>query len=334
MNRFKNIIESPNKVLMPIIILAVGLMIGGLGVYYIKKCPASFENDQEQLLSSQEAAGKATAFINQNLLQEGLTASLLNVAEGNGVYKFGIKVGEEEFDSYITKDGKILFASGIEMEKKIAGELSNTDVVDKVDTPDVKLFVMSYCPFGLQAEKALLPAWELLKGKAGIGIYFVDYIMHDKEEIDENLRQYCIQKEEPEKFISYLKCFVEDGDFEKCKKEVGVDEGKLAVCENAADKEFKITENYNDKSSWLNERYPKFLIHSDLNKQYGVAGSPALIINGKIVSVADRSPEAFKQAICQSFNEAPSACSENLSEEIVSSGFGLGTGSASGGSCE
>lgn len=55
---------------------------------------------------------------------------------------------------------------------------------------------MSYCPYGLQAEKMFLPVYDLLKNKAEMGIYFVNYIMHDKKEIDENLREYCIQKEQ------------------------------------------------------------------------------------------------------------------------------------------
>jgi hypothetical protein len=33
--------------------------------------------------------------------------------------------------------------------------------------------------------------------------------MHDKKEIDENNKQYCIQKEQNDKYSDYLKCFLE-----------------------------------------------------------------------------------------------------------------------------
>jgi len=78
----------------------------------------------------------------------------------------------------------------------------------KTDKPTIDLFVMSYCPYGVQAEQAMLPVMELLGDEADINIRFVYYAMHDWTEIEENTRQYCIQKEEPDKYIDYLSCFV------------------------------------------------------------------------------------------------------------------------------
>lgn len=62
----------------------------------------------------------------------------------------------------------------------------------KSDKPTVELFVMSYCPYGTQMEKALIPAKELLGDKANISIKFVAYTMHGAKETQENTRQYCI----------------------------------------------------------------------------------------------------------------------------------------------
>jgi len=50
-----------------------------------------------------------------------------------------------------------------------------------------------------------------------------------------------------------------------------------------------------------------------LAEQYGVTGSPTLIINGVEYS-GSRSSEAYKQAICDAFTTAPSECSQTLSE--------------------
>jgi glutaredoxin len=204
----------------------------------------------------------------------------------------------------------------------------------KVDKPDVKLFVMSYCPYGLQAEKAMLPVMKLLGSKADITINFVDYIMHGEKEVYENLRQYCIQKEQRGKFYNYLLCFVQSGDYEKCLSEAGVDRGKLEACMNSTDRAYNITNLLNDRSTWLNGYYPQFPIESDLNDLYGVRGSPTLVINGQQVSVA-RSPEAYKQAICNAFNNPPSECSTTLSNQQTSPGISPinSTSSSSSGSC-
>jgi len=263
-------------------------------------------------------------YINENLLAEGNTASLVSAVEERGVYKIIMKIGQQEYESYITKDGVFLFPEGYRMKEETAA---------KTDRPDVKLFVMSYCPYGLQAEKMFLPVYDLLKDKADMGIYFVDYIMHEKKEIDENLNQYCIQKEQKDKYPSYLNCFVISGDTSSCLAEAGIDTEKVNTCVLATDQEFSITSLYNDKSTWLNGTYPKFDVQADLNEQYGVSGSPTIVINGKVVNVSPRTPENFKQIICQTFSSEPDECSQTLSEESPLPGFGGGTGSSSDNTC-
>lgn len=287
--------------------------------------------------SSDKIAKAAVTYINGNLLTNGMTASLVESSkEENGLYKIKFKIGEQEFDSYISEDGKFLFPQGFDMEEKQENnqnqEQANQDIPKK-ERPDVKLFIMSYCPFGLQAEKMYLPVYDLLKDKADIGIYFVNYAMHDKKEIDENLRQYCIQEEQKEKYYSYLSCFVKEDNFEKCLGEAKIDKTKLNSCVSKTDSEFKITQQYNDKDSWLSGKFPKFDVHADLNEKYEVKGSPTVVINDKVVSVNPRSPEKFKEAICNAFDKAPSECSEILSNEAASSSFG-DSGSSGSGSCE
>ncbi len=206
--------------------------------------------------------------------------------------------------------------------------------VPKTKKPKVELFVMSYCPFGLQMEKAYLPAWNLLKDKADVSVKFVSYAMHGKKEIDENTRQYCIGKEQPAKLISYLQCFVGKDDSGGCLKEAGVSESKVNSCMGATDKQFGITAKFDDQSTWLSGRYPIYPIHSDLNEKYGVQGSPTLVINGVEAQVG-RTPEAVKQAICAGFENAPAECQQTLPNTGYGSGFGLAlaTGGASAAEC-
>jgi len=184
----------------------------------------------------------------------------------------------------------------------------------KSDKPDVKVFVMSYCPYGLQAEKMYLPVYNLLKDKSTMGIYFRELRDARQKELDENLRQHCIQKEQSDKYAAYLECFTAstaaaDGTVNPatCLAKAEVDKTKMNACMSATDAQFKITENYNNKETWLSGSYPTFGIHEDLNKQYNVQGSPTIVINDKDAGTAltARTPEAFKALICSTFNNEP-----------------------------
>jgi len=317
------------KILIPISIIIAGLIISGT-IFYLRK-----GEKVSGTLSSQQAAQKAIDFINKNKEMfglEGTEASLVSITEENGVYKMKLKIGDREYDSFVTENGKLFFTYGIDLTFQSTTTENLTQELEKRDKPDVKLFVMSYCPFGLQMQKAFLPVYDLLKGRADMGIYFVNYIMHEKKEIDENLRQYCIQEGQKEKYYDYLSCFVKDGNFEKCLNETKVDKDKMNFCTSQTDQTYKITQSYNDKSTWLNGQFPKFDVHTDLNQKYGVRGSPTFVINDKVLNV-ERSPEKIKEAICQAFISPPAECSQNLSSDVPSTGFGGGTG-ASGGECE
>lgn len=323
-------LEKFNKNLISIAIIIAGLLIAGAVVYINQG------KSEEQAFNPQEIAEKAINYINQNLLTEGFTASLVDVVEESGLYKIKIKIGEQEFESYVSQDGEVLFIEGIKMtetSESPPGE-SETQGTSKRDTPDVKLFVMSYCPYGLQAQKMFLPVYDLLKDKAEMGVYFVNYIMHEKKEIEENLRQYCVQKEEKEKYSGYLSCFVQEGDYQKCFSQAGINQGKIENCIFEIDKEFSITSKYNDQSTWLNGNYPKFDVQTDLNEKYGVSGSPTVVINDQVVSINPRTPENFKNIICQAFSSPPEECSQTLSNDTPSPGLGGGTGSSNGGSCQ
>ena len=70
-------------------------------------------------------------------------------------------------------------------------------------------------------------------------------------------------------------------------------------------------------------------IDSNLSKSYGVRGSPTLVINGQIVRSA-RDSASFLNTICSSFNEEPSECSEELSSDSPSPGFGYSASKGGG----
>lgn len=202
--------------------------------------------------------------------------------------------------------------------------------VTKSDRPKVELFVMSYCPFGLQMEKAYLPAWNLLKNKADMDIKFVSYAMHGLKEIEENTRQYCIGQNQPAKFQAYLGCFTGKDDYKSCLASAGISEGSLTSCVNATNAKYKILDKFNDQTTWLSGRYPVYPIHEDLNTKYGVQGSPTLVINGVQVDGVNRTAESVKQAICAAFNNPPAECATTLASAAYGAGFGYDTSGNAG----
>ncbi len=149
-------------------------------------------------------------------------------------------------------------------------------------------------------------------------------------EVEENTRQYCIQKEQTSKFIPYLTCFLQAGDSASCLTQTGVNQAQLNTCYNATDKQFDITTNLNDKSLWLSGSYPKYNVNLEDNNKYQVGGSPTLIINGQDASTG-RDAASLLDAICSSFTTAPAECSTQLSSAQPDPGFGATTsGTATG----
>ncbi|MDP3881922.1 MAG: hypothetical protein Q8Q31_03545 [Nanoarchaeota archaeon] len=284
-------------------------------------------------VSKETAAGNVISFINS---QGGDTASLVSAEQEGGLYKVTVDYMGNQIPVYTTLDGKSLVVNPISLsgaatsDSSSQGSTTPTPTVPKSDKPIVELFVMSHCPYGTQMEKGILPVVELLGNKIDFKVKFVYYAMHGKEEVNEQTRQYCIQEEQTDKFQPYLKCFLKAGNTDACLIEAKVDNAKLQICVNATDKKFNISKNFNDQSSWLSGRFPKFDTSKEENEKYGVAGSPTLIINGQDAPTG-RDPASLLKAICGAFNTAPAECSQTLSSASPSPGFGEGTAAASGG---
>ena len=319
------------------------VMLGGYGYY---KLIWSKHN-----LTVTQAKTKIEDFINNNLMQGGAKANITSVTKENGMFKVMVEIGEgaqkQEITSYLSADGGKFFPNVMdiaETEKQIAdqkgAETKSVAEIPKTDKPTVELFVMSYCPYGTQIEKGILPVLETLGAKIDYKLKFVDYAMHDKKELDENLKQYCIQKNETKKLNVYLKCFLKDSEQAKnCLNTAGVNMTILTSCITATDKQFKVTESFNDKASWNNGTYPPFNVDKEANTQYSVKGSPTLIINGVEASASGRDSANLLKTICSGFKTEPKECSTELSSVVPSAGFGEGSAAATKGasaeaSCE
>ena len=295
----------------------------------------SLSND----LSGEAAADKALVFINDNLLQGQAKAELKEISEKAGLYSLSLNVQGQEMESYVTKDGALLFPQAISLEE-IAGtppapaaQQAAVPEVVKSDKPIVELFVMSHCPYGTQIEKGMLPVALLLDDKIDFEIKFVYYAMHGETETTEQLNQYCIQKEQDDLYLGYLECFLEAGDTAGCLESTGIDTDALTECTEAADEEFSVNANLDDQSSYLSGKFPMFDIHKADNVKYSVKGSPTLIINGEQVS-AGRDSISLLAAVCGAFNEAPEECDTEFEVGTPGPGFGWdSSGSANVAAC-
>ncbi len=287
-------------------------------------------------VSESEAADNLVSFVEA---QGGdVQTKVISIDREGSLYSVMLDYNGEEIPVYVTLDGNYLVSGLVPLSIEAAdsgsasGSGSGATGAVQSETPQVELFVMSLCPYGTQLEKGIIPVVELLGDNIDFELKFVYYIMHDIQEIEENTRQYCIQKEQESKFLNYLGCYLGDGDADACLASTGIDTDKLDSCIESADRQFSIMENYDDKSTWLSGRFPLYDVHKTENSRYGVAGSPTLVINGAVVNSA-RDPASLLKTVCDSFTEdaRPSACDKTLSSEAPSPGFGYeGSGSGSG----
>jgi len=284
------------------LLLLVSILTSGFGI-----------KDKFSKVSKEEIAEKTIDFVNKNFLSNGLTASLVSISlDENGLYKVKLKVQDQEFDSYVSRDGNILFPQGIEMKAQIGADQAQEqeqEEIPKRDISDVKLFVMSFCPYGNLAEDIMMPVVNLLKDKADIKLHYIvskdsdgSYqSLHGDEELSQDVREICVQKHQKEKFWEFIKEINENTthqDVEKkwegIAKSIGIDVSKIKECQK-------------NEASILLDREIR------LTDKYRVSGSPTLIIN-EVIYQGDRTSDAYKQAICSGFKVPPKECSTKLSD--------------------
>lgn len=164
------------KNLILISIVIAGLLIAGALIYLNQ---GKVTEEVSEGLSPQQVAEKAINYINQNILAEGLTASLISVGEENGVYKIHLKIGEEEYDSYTTKDGKFLFPEGYDLEEtptaqntedeslqpSIEGSISSAELakfVGCLEKADFVIYGANWCGWTKKLVE-MLGGWDMVK---------------------------------------------------------------------------------------------------------------------------------------------------------------------------
>lgn len=270
-------------------------------------------------MSEDEIKERVIKYINEELLQGQAEAEISEVVEdtdNSSLYKIKLIIAGQEYDSYVSKDGKYLYTE--RMEITLGDEVAD---YPKQDTPDILLFTMTYCPYGNQAEDFVKPVYDLLKDNINFEPHYVIYSeaqgyegeeycldsenkycsMHGVGELNQGVRELCTFKYQKDKFWDFVlaaneKCDASNIDecWEQVAKDIGIDTEKIKSCQ-------------------ADEATDLLAQEVELNTQYSVTGSPAIVINGKNYE-GKRTPEDFKKAVCAAFNNEPDGCSQTLDD--------------------
>ena len=149
--------------------------------------------------------------------------------------------------------------------------------------PEIELFVMSYCPYGVQAEQELLPFFEKYGDTIDFKLRFivgkneasekktseqVEFTsLHGEPELIENKRQMVIAELHPDKLFDYLLCRANhlQEAWVNCAKDVGLDVERIARAVESEKVALKLVKEI------------------QRTEELNIKGSPTLVIDGRII---------------------------------------------------
>ena len=115
--------------------------------------------------------------------------------------------------------------------------------IAQIGKPTVELFVMSYCPYGVQAEEKLIPVIKKFGDQINFKLQFIARekeepsaqditpftSLHGYPEVAENIRQLLIAEEYPDRYLDYILCRGKklDKSWEDCAEKLGIDVAKI-----------------------------------------------------------------------------------------------------------
>lgn len=137
---YKKIIDklrqlNKNQVLIGVAVLAIALT----GILVFARPNLGSANTLSFLKfnsgNADAIAKKAVEYLNTSVLQQGQSASLISASEDSGVIKFKIDIQGKQYDSYVTKNGKLLFPEGIAVGAPLPNPPQAQDAQNPPNTP-------------------------------------------------------------------------------------------------------------------------------------------------------------------------------------------------------
>lgn len=282
------------------ILLIISVFTSGFGLMSSK--PKSIGTSK--VLTKEEAGKKAVDYINNNLIQPGTAAKLESIKEESDLYSIKLTIGGNEYGSFVTKDGAMLFPSAIDLNEKQepsqpsqaqpSGVTSSKDMEELVDDDAFKgdenapVIIVEFsdfeCPFCTRFYSDTLPQIK----KEYIETGKVKFVYRDFPlSFHANAKKAAEAAEcagEQEKFWEMHDKLFDEGVkggvslFKQFAVDIGLDTKKFNECLDIGKMADEVE---NDLAAGSN---------------VGISGTPGFIINGQLVSGAQPF-EVFKQII-------------------------------------
>lgn len=278
-------------------------------------------------IGTQKAGEQTIKFINTNLLQGGSIAVLKDVSELESFYKIDFNIGDQKFESYVTKEGRFLFPQGINLDEEldVTGKASEPNVPERnkaelsedddpsIGPKDAPITIIEFsdyqCPFCARAEPAVKRVLEFYKGK-------VNFVYRD---FPLSFHQYA------QKAAEASECADEQGKFWQYHDILFEKQSEWSSGGVLKLKEYAIglgldSKKFNeclDSGKYANE------VQKDIEdgQNYGVSGTPAFFING--IEVSGAQPfDVFQKIIDAELNKQPAQTGKIKEFEIKAFRFG------------
>jgi predicted DsbA family dithiol-disulfide isomerase len=166
----------------------------------------------------------------------------------------------------------------------------------------VELFVMSKCPFCVEAEKSLVAVVRAMGDTVAFSLDFVGSerdgkltALHGEDEVKGNLIQICAKRHHPDGYMQLILCMNENQrgipqGWEQCANRAGVSIEVVKTCAEGEEGENLLRESY------------------DRSKARQALGTPTILINGE-PHQGSRSEQALLRTICGAFvKNKPEVC--------------------------
>jgi len=281
---------------------------------------------QGQAIQQTELKNKIENYFSKNF---NITISVTKIQDIGNLYEVSLYFNGRTLNVLASKDGKYLFPSVINLSASITTTSIPSFSPKPSSFPDVKLFVMSFCPFGTQAELFMKPIYDALKNNANFSLIFIVNVngnnlssvssLHGSLEVLEDARQICIQKLYGK---DTLWNYVENFD-KNCYPNSVESRDLYTACTLNEEKKLNINSTLIQNCMNSSEVIQTLKKYQNLTQQYNVYGSPTLVINNSTYNDNfGRSIQAYQKAICLAFLSPPSACSQNLNSSSSSAPAG------------
>ena len=274
-----------------------------------------------KVLSAERAADRILNTVNTYFAQGKKATFSGKPTEESGLYKVKLSLNNNIQPFYLTKDGALLFFPGgtvdISKLKKTAKkeQPANKEQIPTAQKPVIELFIISLCPYGVGAERQILPIINNFADKVNFQIKFIVNVrgtsidevasLHGNNEVREDVRQAAIMRYYPDKLLAYIEKIKENSCLISCGALKLEDYWKKAAEELRMDTKKIESFAYGEEGMSLLRQN-----EADAEK-YGVTASPTLIINGVKSKAIYQNMKVLKQAIFSAFMNPLDTCSNS-----------------------